>query len=86
LLNGGASESFNLGNGNGFSVKEIISVVEKVSGRKIKVVEGDRREGDPPVLIGSSEKISSKLGWKPVLGDINPIVETAYKYRCQAPF
>lgn len=86
LLNGGASDSFNLGNGNGFSVKEIISVVEKVSGKKIRVVEGARRDGDPPVLIGSSAKISSKLGWKPSLGDINTIVETAYKYRCQASF
>ncbi|GAB4031113.1 MAG: UDP-glucose 4-epimerase GalE [Elusimicrobiota bacterium] len=86
LIDGGGSDSFNLGNGSGFSVREIISVVEKVSGRKIKVVEGSRREGDPPVLIGSSARISSKLGWKPSFNDIKTIVETAYKYRCQASF
>ncbi|NLI10650.1 MAG: UDP-glucose 4-epimerase GalE [Elusimicrobia bacterium] len=86
LLDGGESDSFNLGNGNGFSVKEIISVVEKVSGRKIKVIEGARREGDPAVLIGSSDKIKSKLDWHPKFDDINTIINTAYKYRCQAPF
>lgn len=86
LIDGGESDSFNLGNGSGFSVREIISVVEKVSGRKIKVSEGSRREGDPPALIGSSARISSKLGWKPYFNDIRTIVETAYKYRCQAPF
>lgn len=80
LLNGGKSDSFNLGNGSGFSVREIISVVEKVSGRKINVVNGARREGDPPVLIGSSDKITSRLGWKPSFGDINTIIETAYKW------
>ncbi|MEW5952049.1 MAG: UDP-glucose 4-epimerase GalE [Elusimicrobiota bacterium] len=86
LLDGGESDSFNLGNGNGFSVKEIISVVEKVSGRKIKVIEGARREGDPAVLIGSSDKIKSKLDWHPKFDDINTIINTAYKYRCQAAF
>lgn len=86
LLDGGESDSFNLGNGNGFSVKEIISVVEKVSGRKIKVIEGARREGDPAILIGSSDKIKSKLDWHPKFDDISIIINTAYKYRCQAPF
>lgn len=72
------SDSFNLGNGKGFSVKKIIDTVEKVSGLKLNVEYGKRREGDPAVLVGSSKKAIKVLGWKPEFYKIEDIVETAY--------
>ena len=77
LKNGGASEFFNLGNGNGFSVREVIDVSRKVTGKTIKAVEDERRPGDPPVLVGSSKKAQEILGWKPEYADLHKIVETA---------
>ncbi len=71
---------FNLGNGEGFSVKEIIEVVEKVTDTKIPVKVGDRREGDAASLIGSSEKARRVLGWKPQLDSIEDIVSTAWNW------
>ena len=56
LENGGKSEFFNLGNGNGFSVKEVITVAQKITGREITAVKDKRRPGDPPVLVGSSDR------------------------------
>ncbi|MEW6012174.1 MAG: UDP-glucose 4-epimerase GalE [Elusimicrobiota bacterium] len=72
------SDSFNLGNGRGFSVKKIIDTVEKVSGLKLNVEYGKRREGDPAILVGSSKKAIKVLGWKPEFYKIEDIVETAY--------
>ncbi|MGC8728571.1 MAG: UDP-glucose 4-epimerase GalE [Elusimicrobiales bacterium] len=72
------SDSFNLGNGKGFSVKKIIDTVEKVCGVKLNVEYGKRREGDPAVLVGSSKKAIKVLGWKPEFYKIEDIVETAY--------
>jgi UDP-glucose 4-epimerase len=74
------SDVFNLGNGNGYSVKEILGVAEKVTGMKISVQQGLRRQGDPAVLIASSEKIQKVLGWCPGLHDIETIVQTAWKW------
>jgi UDP-glucose 4-epimerase len=65
LLNGGNTNIFNLGNGNGFSVREMIETAELVTNRPIRVLEGDRRPGDPPILVGSSEKARQTLGWQP---------------------
>jgi len=65
LLNGGQTDIFNLGNGNGFSVKEIIDTARLVTGYPIPVIEGDRRPGDPPVLVGSNAKAQQILGWRP---------------------
>ena len=65
LLNGGQSDIFNLGNGHGFSVKEIIDTARLVTGCSISVIEGDRRPGDPPVLVGSNAKAQQILGWRP---------------------
>ncbi|VVB81546.1 ADP-L-glycero-D-manno-heptose-6-epimerase [uncultured archaeon] len=59
------SEVFNLGSGNGYSVKEVIDAVKKITGKDFAVVKGERRAGDPAVLIASSEKIKKVLGWKP---------------------
>ena len=80
LKAGGESDSFNLGNGSGYSVREIIETVRSISGRDFKVIEAERRQGDPPVLVGSSGKAAKVLGWKPRYADIETIVETAYRW------
>jgi len=82
---GAASNIYNLGNQKGFSVKQIIKVAEKVTGKKIKSVEGPRRAGDPAVLIASSAKIRKELKWKPGLGDIETIISTAWKWHKNHP-
>ena len=74
------SNEFNLGNGQGFSVKEVIDSVRKVTGREFEVVETERREGDPAVLIGSSKKAKELLGWDPQLANIDDIVESAWNW------
>ena len=66
LMDGGESDVFNLGNGNGFSVREVIATALRITGCDIPCVESDRRPGDPPILIGSSDKIKKNLGWNPV--------------------
>lgn len=74
-----SSNNFNLGNGSGYSVKEVIEAVEKVTGKKVPVVFGERREGDPARLIASSLKAREVLGWKPVYTDIEEIIKTAWE-------
>lgn len=80
LKNSNNSDIFNLGNGVGFSVKEIISASEDVTGKKAKVNIGKRRDGDPDVLIASADKANKILGWQPKYTDINQIIESAYKW------
>ncbi|HUJ19449.1 MAG TPA: UDP-glucose 4-epimerase GalE [Nitrospirota bacterium] len=80
LLKSGTSDSFNLANGKGFSVKEVIDAAGKVTGKKIKTVVQDRRPGDPPVLIGSSEKAKKILSWEPEYKDLEAIIQTAWKW------
>lgn len=80
LQKGGESDVFNLGNGRGFSVKEVIETAEKITGEKIRVKEAERRPGDPPVLVGSSDKAREILGWKPEYADLSMIIETAWKW------
>ncbi|WP_096635946.1 UDP-glucose 4-epimerase GalE [Clostridium cochlearium] len=77
LKNGGKSGIYNLGNGAGFSVKEVIDMVEKVTGRKIKWEMADRRKGDPAVLIASSEKAKAELNWHPKYNSLEKIIDTA---------
>lgn len=74
------SDFFNLGIKKGYSVKEVIDEVRKISGRKIKVVETERRPGDPPKLISDNQKIMRVLGWKPRYTDLKSIVETALNW------
>jgi UDP-glucose 4-epimerase len=83
LLNGGESEIFNLGNGNGFSVKEIIEAVRQITGKQIVVKNCDRRPGDPPALIGSSEKAKEILGWQPRFSDLKQIITHAWQWHQQ---
>ncbi|MDM9382121.1 UDP-glucose 4-epimerase GalE [Chlorogloeopsis sp. ULAP01] len=80
LLKGGDSEIFNLGNGNGFSVKEVIEAAKQVTGKDIKVVECDRRPGDPPALIGSGDKARKILGWQPQYSALPEIITHAWQW------
>lgn len=80
LQKGGKSDFFNLGNGNGFSVKEVIETAREITGKPIKEVEVERRPGDPPILIGSSKKAMEILKWKPKYHDLSRIIETAWKW------
>ncbi|MGQ9806511.1 MAG: UDP-glucose 4-epimerase GalE [Chlorobiales bacterium] len=80
LEKGGASDVFNLGNGNGFSVREVIETAGRITGRKIPFVESARRSGDPAKLIGSAEKAKRVLGWKPKFNQLETIIATAWKW------
>ncbi len=74
------SQCFNLGNGNGYSVREVITEIEKITGQKVPVQEGPRREGDPPILVGSSAKAEALLGWKPRYQRLEAILSTAWNW------
>jgi len=80
LMDHERSDSFNLGSGSGYSVREVIESVKRVTRMELRVVEAERREGDPPVLISNSQKALEVLGWKPRYGDIETIIETAWKW------
>ena len=80
LLQGNNSNIFNLGNGGGFSVKEVIEAARDVTGKEIAVVERDRRPGDPPALVGSSEKAQQVLGWRSQYADIYQILTHAWNW------
>ena len=74
---------YNLGNGTGFSVREIVEAVRRVTGHPIPVVEEPRRPGDPAVLIASSERIAHELGWRPEYTDIDSIIASAWEWHQQ---
>ncbi|HMD97567.1 MAG TPA: UDP-glucose 4-epimerase GalE [Terriglobia bacterium] len=76
---------YNLGNGRGFSVREVIQVAREVTGRPIPAVESPRREGDPAVLVASSEKIRRELGWKPKRAELRSIVSSAWEWHRRHP-
>jgi len=76
----------NLGNGRGFSVREIIAAAERVTGKEVPVEEAARREGDPPVLVASSEQARAELGWRPVFGAVDKIIETAWRFHSARGF
>jgi len=80
LLKGEGSGIYNLGNGNGYSVREVIRATERVSGKKITSVESPRRPGDPARLVASSAKIKSDLGWIPKFPELDRILETAWNW------
>ncbi|MDP4094308.1 MAG: UDP-glucose 4-epimerase GalE [Bacillota bacterium] len=82
---GGESEIFNLGNGKGFSVKEVIEAAREVTGIDIKSEISGRRAGDPAVLVASSEKAKKELCWKPEFDDLKTIIETAWKWHRENP-
>jgi UDP-glucose 4-epimerase len=80
LLNGGNSEIFNLGNGNGFTVREMIATAKEVTARDFTVEEAERRPGDPPMLVGSSEKARQIIGWQPEYADLSLIFRHAWQW------
>lgn len=81
----GRGEIFNLGNGEGFSVRQVIARASEVAGRDIDVAESPRRAGDPPVLVASAEKAGRVLGWKPRFDEIGIIMETAWRWHSAHP-
>ena len=85
LRKGGESNIFNLGNGKGFSVKEMIVAAEKATGKQIKVEMGSRRAGDPAQLIASSDKARKILGWNPHFTDVEVVIKTAWNWHKNHP-
>ena len=85
LLAGNKSDIFNLGNGKGFSVKQVIDVARKVTGFDIPEVIADRREGDPAILIASSKKAKEILGWKPEHDTLEEIISSAWNWHKRHP-
>jgi UDP-glucose 4-epimerase len=71
---------YNLGNGLGFSIREVISTASRVTGRNIPAIESPRRPGDPPTLIASSEKIRQELGWSPRYPHLEDILDSAWRW------
>src|SRR5712671_1659639 len=76
---------YNLGNGDGYSVREVIRMCEKVAGKKIPALERPRRPGDPPKLVASAEKAMRELGWKPKYPTLEDIVSTAWAWHQEHP-
>lgn len=85
LRSGSSSNIFNLGNGLGFSVKQVIETAKKVTGLEIPVVIQERRAGDPAVLVASSDKARSVLGWNPQHADLEDIIQSAWNWHSANP-
>lgn len=85
LIQGGDSGIYNLGNGKGFSVKEVIEIAREVTGHPIPAKMEPRRAGDPAVLVASSDKCKSELGWKPVRTDLKTIIQDAWNWHQNHP-
>jgi len=84
-LNHNSELIYNLGNGQGYSVKEVIETVKKVSGKDFKVVEAGRRPGDPPVLTSDATKAGTELGWKTQFPELEIIIATAWQWHNEHP-
>jgi UDP-glucose 4-epimerase len=84
-LQAGKSGFYNLGNGDGYSVRQVIETCEKITGKKIPTVEKPRRPGDPPKLVASAAKAIRELGWKPQYPKLDDIVATAWAWHVQHP-
>jgi UDP-glucose 4-epimerase len=79
------SRIYNLGNGRGFSVREVIETARKVTGQPIPAEVGPRRPGDPATLVAASDKIRRELGWQPQYADLEAIIESAWQWHSQHP-
>jgi UDP-glucose 4-epimerase len=80
LLNGSPSAVYNLGNSVGYSVRQVIELATRVTGKNIPMVEADRRSGDPAVLVADANKIKQSLGWQPKYEALETIIETAWNW------
>ncbi len=76
---------YNLGNGKGYSVREVIETAREITGHSIPVEETDRRPGDSPRLVASSEKIRNELGWEPQIPDLKDIIHSAWSWHQSHP-
>jgi UDP-glucose-4-epimerase GalE len=85
LDSGEAYRYYNLGSENGYSVREVIKAVEKVSGLTVPATMGPRRPGDPPRLVASAAKVRAELGWSPKYSDLETIIDTALRWRRDHP-
>ena len=85
LAGGGESQVFNLGNGEGFSVKQVVDTARRVTGRDIQATVAPRRAGDPPVLVASAEEIKRKLHWTPEYPSLEAIIQTAWDWHQHHP-
>jgi UDP-glucose 4-epimerase len=77
LEKGGESSTFNCGYGHGYSVREVLDTVEKISGNKMNIIEEPRRAGDPPMLIAKADRVRKILNWEPQYDDLDIIVKTS---------
>lgn len=84
LDNGGASDAFNLGNGSGYSVQEVVDAAQKITGREINTVLSPRRAGDPSRLIANAEKARTILGWQPQIPELEKIIESAWNWHSKS--
>lgn len=80
-----SSAVYNLGNGTGFSVRQVVEAARAVTGRPVPTVEAPRRPGDPPVLVASSAKIARELGWRPLHPSLEEIIESAWRWHLSHP-
>ncbi|HWB99119.1 MAG TPA: NAD-dependent epimerase/dehydratase family protein, partial [Bryobacteraceae bacterium] len=80
LIAGGPSGQYNVGTGQGFSVKQVIQAVEQVTGKKVPFQIGPRRDGDPAALVANADKLRRTLGWSPCYTELGGIVETAWNF------
>jgi len=83
LEQGVASTAYNLGNGQGFSVLEVIRAIRRVTGREVPYTLGPRRPGDPPRLVGDAQRIVAELGWQPQFADLEGLLATAWRWACE---
>ena len=86
LDKGGKSQVLNCGYGKGFSVKEVINQVKKVTGVDFKVIESPRRAGDPASLTSQANRIKEVIGWVPKYNDLDVIIKSAYEWEKKRPF
>ena len=85
LMDGKSSGVYNLGNGSGYSVREVLKTAENVTAKKITSYEATRRPGDPPRLVASSDKIQRELGWIPKYPELTTIIQTAWEWHKKHP-
>lgn len=83
LMDGGGSDAFNLGNGEGYSIRQVIDSAQRVTSRAFQVDVGGRRPGDPSVLVADSKKAKSVLGWDPKFSDLDIIISHAWEWELQ---
>jgi UDP-glucose-4-epimerase GalE len=85
MAGGGNSEKFNLGVGQGYSVREVLSCVERVGGKPVPAQVAPRREGDPPVLVANAARAARVLGWTPRFDTLESIIHTAWRWHSESP-